>query len=352
MDFESAAWHRARRALERHAIWAETGNGVAQVGNGLGTSYDGYHYYGTTPYMGTLWLAALKVCRVWATGRHETELITRIDNYIEAALKRMDEDLWTGHYYRAYGAPEGPNNDNCHAGMLAGEVFSRMLAGCDVLPTDRLASCRQTLLSLNLSDRFVIPPDEVHPKGERTVEYGWLPYVESFGLASLAAGGETGFMGCWERIIRAMDGAGKHPCDTRLMYQPDSGLPSWGAYYMTAPASWLVYDSLLDFFYAPGSKTLRLCPNIDGTFALIHPCFWGLGKTEKSGEGERISLNVRRTFGDGPLQVTRLEVPKGSGDILLGKDTYKRAAHTECYDLVEINPIEIKRGASINWCLT
>ena len=128
---------------------------MAQVGDGLGTSYDGYHYVGTTPYMGTLWLAALKVCRRWAQIRGDEALLPRLDAW--TARRRRSAhgaDLWNGRYYQSYNSPKGPKNPNCHAGMLAGEYFSRLLCGEDVLPEARLKSCVDALSELNFSDAF------------------------------------------------------------------------------------------------------------------------------------------------------------------------------------------------------
>jgi hypothetical protein len=346
-EFEAAAWDRAKRALERHALWAEMGSGVAQIGHGLGTSYDGYHYEGTTPYVATLWIAALQVSRRWAAKSAENGLIDRIDGMIDAARARMEADLWNGRYYRAFASAGGPVNDNCHAGMMAGEAYARLLAGLDVLAPERLEACCRALVDLNLSSRFKLPPDETTPEGDCAVEYGWLPYVECFGLAALAVQGETRFLEAWERILRAMDGDGSHPCETRLMYQPLTGLPSWGAYYMTAPASWIVYDAMLDFFYAPAEGRLRLEPKWVGRFAVVHPLFWAIGsRDEKEG---RVRLEVRRVFADWPLTVRTLELAAGTGSVEVQGRQYSRESATDVYDSVAIPEIELEPGTTLVW---
>lgn len=344
-DFEAQMWPRARRALLRHREWAEEGDGVAQVGEGLGTSYDGYHYHGTTPYMGTLWIAALQVCRKWARQHGDSELQEIIPGLIEAARRRMEEDLWNGRYYRAFGSPDGPQNDNSHAGMPAGEVFARMLAGGDVLPQETLDSCLEAWLDLNGSDRFAVPPDEVSPAGEQMVEYGWLPYVEAFGLSALAVTGRD-FMPVWRRIIEAMDADGRRPCDTRLMYRPANGEPSWGSYYMTAPASWLVYDAWLDFCYAPQDGTLRLLPGSDGRYAVVHPLFWGIA--ERS--GDRMTLDVRKVFAGTPLEVNVLEVARDRA-VLVGDqgEEPQRQEVEHCYRRCVISSRQLIPGERLAW---
>jgi uncharacterized protein (DUF608 family) len=349
-DFEATAWSRARKALQRHAEWAEAGSGVAQVGSGLGTSYDGYHYFGTTPYMATLWLATLAVMRRWARRRGEEGLLPDLERWEAAARDRLDADLWTGSYYRAYGSPEGERNENCHAGMLAGEPYARLLAGVDVLPEERLAPCCTALATLVGSEDFAVPPDEVTPDGECAVEYGWLPYVESFGLAALAAAGDERFWPVWERVVGAMDGGGAHPCDTRLMYQPSNGAPSWGAYYMTAPASWLVYDAWLGFWYEPQAGLLRLAPPRSGRYPVVHPLFWGMAAHDAA-SGET-SLEIRRVWAPEAPAVQRLQVPCGRGAVSVAGAARERAPGTDRYDLVELDPMTLAEGTTLAWTVS
>lgn len=301
--FEATNWPKARKALLRHKLWADAGGGVAQVGKELGTSYDGYHYFGTTPYVGTLWLATLAVARRWAERMADAELVPMIDELARQATAKMDTDLWNGSYYRAYEQVGGPRNDNCHAGMLAGETYSRLLTGTDVLPEGRLRQCAKAWLQLNGNAKFAVPPDEVSADLREWAEFGWLPYVECFGVAPLVYLGESGALTVWRRMVAAMDGNGAHPCDTRLMYQPVNGLPSWGAYYMTGPASWLVYDATTQFWYEPETGLLRLWPIRNGKFAIVHPLFWGVAERQ----GRQLCLTVTHVWTPKRLELREWE---------------------------------------------
>ena len=334
--FEDAMWPKVKKALLRHAEWAQEGNGVAQVGLGLGTSYDGYHYEGTTPYLGTLWLATLAVFEEWAQRRSDTELLPRIQEWRAAAIERMDADLWNGRFYCTCGQPDGPRRETSHAGQLAGQFFARMLAGCDVLPPERLLPCVEALMSLNGSDCFAVPPDEVTPEGESAVMFGWLPYVEAFCLPAAASVGDERTMAVWERMIESIDQNGERPCDTRLMYQPSTGEPSWGSYYMTAPASWLVYDALLDFAYWPEEGVLRLNPRIDGTLPVIHPLWWGLAEVGS----DKVTLRIERVFASEQLRIACIEHETPSPDPSCTA-RYQRAPLPE--------PVAIQPGAELTW---
>lgn len=345
--FETESWPLVRRAIERHAQWAEEGRGVPQLGRGtgLGTSYDSYHYEGTTAYIGTLWIAALQVAGKWAESAGDHEFPPRAARWISAARQRLDEDLWNGTFYRAYAGAGVASNENCHAGMLAGEYYARLLAGTDVLPPERLASCADALLALQGSARFAVPPDEVSPDGGAGSLYGWLPYIESFCLAPLAVLGRPGVLAIWERTVRAMSGGNRQPCDTRLMYRPLTGGPSWGAFYMTAPASWLVYDALLDFSYAPRAEVLRLIPRFEGRFVVVHPLFWALGWRE----GARVSLQVRQVFAPASPAVGWLETAPGARALRVNGLPADPAGTGGLYARFRMPQWVLNPGAEINW---
>jgi hypothetical protein len=334
--FEEQMWPRARKALLRHSEWAEQGGGVAQVGFGLGTSYDGYHYEGTTAYVGTLWLAALAVVEQWARRHGETDLLPRIEKWRSAAVSRMDTDIWNGRFYVTCGQATGPKRETSHAGQLAGQFFSRMLAGRDVLPPERLLPCVEALMSLNGSDRFAVPPDEATPEGQAAVMFGWLPYVEAFGLSAAASVGHPRLTAVWQRIIESMDQNGQRPCDTRLMYRPSTGEPSWGAYYMTASASWLVYDALLDLAYWPEEAVLRLNPTLSGELPVVHPLWWGLARVAK----DEICLRFERVFTSRPLQIRQIEL-RNAGPEAPSLQRYRRV------DLPQ--PVSIRVGAEMEF---
>lgn len=347
----ATAWPNVRRALERHARWAEAGKGVAQLGHktGLGTSYDSYHYEGTTAYIGTLWIAALEIAKIWADKAGDPGFKAKAGAWIAAARARLEADLWNGRYYRAFAGEGVPTNENCHGGMLAGEYFCRFLAGRDVLPLDRLQSCEESLMTLNGSDLFAVPPDEVSADGTAGSLYGWLPYIESFCLAPAAVLGHAKVLPVWERMIRTMQGDDKHPCDTRLMYRPATGAQSWGAYYMTAPASWLVYDALLDFRYLPGDRTLRLIPRLDGRFAVLHPLFWAVGWRD----GRTVGLRIERCFAPEPPLVAVLETPAGTRSVRCGGQEYISLPPTggDAYGRCPIAPHPLAIGAELAWTL-
>jgi len=298
-DVEAKLWPKVRLVLERHGRWADEGGGVAQLGTatGLGTSYDCYHYEGTTGYMATLWIAALNVGIEWARRVGDTAFIGKAERWIAAAQERMEKDLWNGSFYRAFGGGASVN-ENCHAGMLAGQYYSWLLTGKDVLPRERLVACCEAMMKLQGSQRFAVPPDEVSPDGNAGSMYGWLPYIECFCITALILMRTPGVYSVWKRMADIMSDD-HHPCDTRLMYRPLTGELSWGAYYMTAPAIWLAYDALTGFRYDARTGEVHLDPKIEGKLAIIHPLFWGIVENRP---GIAPKLTVTHRFTDKPLK--------------------------------------------------
>ena len=347
--FAAEMWPRVRLAVLRHREWAAAGDGVAQVGNGVGTSYDGYHYHGTMAYVGTLWIAALDTARAWAAKIGDGEFIALTDGYADLARARMEADLWNGSYYRAYAEGE-LINDNVHAGTLSGEYYDRMLAGRDVLAKERLDACADAIVACNCSDDFAVPPDEVSADRKTYTEYGWLPYVECFCIAPLAVLGRKEAVEVWKRILRAMDDEGRRPCDTRLMYQPVSGKPSWGSFYMTAPASWLVYDAINDFSFRATDGALRFNPLADDPAALVHPLFWAKAKRN----GGDFEVEVVRAWADEGEAVARMiEVPASAKGVTFGGAPLAPVSREGAYALYALpSPVALVPGAKLRWTIS
>jgi hypothetical protein len=346
-ELEDSVWPRAKRAILRHSEWAEEGDGVAQVGTGLGTSYDGYHYVGTTGYMATLWIAALEVCEKWARRYGDDSLIPDIKAWKEAAVRRLDTDLWNGEHYIAYGNGNGLRRETCHAGQIAGQAFARLLCGRNVLDDSRLQKCIDSILTLNCSDRFAVPPDEAAPDGTAASSFSWLPYVEGFMLSAIASVGDQRMWPVWERMMKAVDQNGASPCDTRLMYRPESGEPSWGWCYMTAPASWLVYDSAIDFFFSADNGALRLRSTEPGRFPLVHPLFWATADISADGS---VKLTIKRVFADTPVLVRMLEIPASAGSVSVSGNAVQSLEGQGDYVYYPLpSAVALSEGATLEW---
>lgn len=302
--FDDAMYPRGLKALRRHAEWATAGRGVAQLGVDLGTSYDSYHYFATTGYMATLWIAALNVGEEWARRRGDDAILSQLAAWREAAVERLEADIWNGKYYDAYGNGAEISRKTCHAGQIAGQWFSQMLTGKDTLPAERLDQVVDSLIGLNGSDRYAVPPDEVAADGSVGSDFSWLPYIEGFMLTAIASRGDERLWPIWERMIKATYADGATPCDTRLMYIPETGAQTWGSYYMTAPASWLVYDAWLGFFYDAQTQLLRIRELTPGRYPIVAPLFWA---TLDVREDRTASLAVQRLFADSALPVANVE---------------------------------------------
>ena len=323
-DFSAKMYPHAKKALQRHGIWADEGHGVAQVGEGLGTSYDGYHYIGTTGYMATLWLAALKIMSVWSKKMGDSSLDADIERWTKLAKERLMADLWNGKHFISYAKDGGVRKESCHGGQMAGQYFAHLLTDENILDEKILNSTADSLLEYNCNDNFMVPPDEVDPETmEAAASFSWLPYIEAFMLTNLANLKRAEILPVWEKMMEVVDRDGVGSNDTRLMYRPHKGEPSWGATYMTSPASWLVYDSFLGFAYFKEAGELKLDPmnfiEGDNSYAIIHPLFWAIATKNDN----KLNIEVTKVFGN------NLTVNSVNGNLL-------------------VQPIELKENTSFD----
>lgn len=114
---------------------------------------------------------------------------------------------------------------------------------------------------------------------------------------------------------------------------------------MTAPASWLVYDALLDFWCEPRTGVLRLNPQFTGRFVVIHPLFWGIGQRN----GKCVSLVVQRVFGSPPPVVSRIEVEVGAETLRVNGVAAEPDGCAGAYVRFRIPAIVLLPGVEIVW---
>jgi len=114
---------------------------------------------------------------------------------------------------------------------------------------------------------------------------------------------------------------------------------------MTAPASWLVYDAMLDFVYLPEPGLLRLVPQFDGTFAVIHPLFWATGRRD----GDLLQLDIVRVFSDQALAVRELQTSAEATGIEIDGAACEVRNSGAAYRSFAIEPVPLAPGATLTW---
>jgi hypothetical protein len=116
---------------------------------------------------------------------------------------------------------------------------------------------------------------------------------------------------------------------------------------MTAPASWLVYEALLDFFYSPAEGVFRLGTAVPGRYPLVHPLFWGTAQVSADG---RVTLAVLRVFGGESLKVTMLELPSSTVSVEAQGRTVTAVEGQNRYNQYElVQPWLLEAGINLSW---
>ena len=77
-------------------------NGIPDVGAGHGTTYDTYHWYGTSAFVASLWVTELAVCRKLAESFKDRDFEQLCSAYQKQACESMEKELWTKKDYGDY----------------------------------------------------------------------------------------------------------------------------------------------------------------------------------------------------------------------------------------------------------
>ncbi len=325
---DEAFWEEMRpkvlKALRCLATtWDPEGLGVP----GRGSTFDDEDSYRIFSYTAGLWLCDLRLGMAIAKEMGDDALFADFRRRFDRAKALAMKELWTGTYFR-YGSsppPENKRTDASHFSQLAGEFWARIL-GFDGIFEERVRrTALENTLALHWNGNFKLPPKIVTPDGKlfpRDGEHRNAPV--SWPMHSRALMSGNAFLFGMERqgwdLLKAMRdnivaANGPDPWDQSLYYDPLTGRYDWGVFYMTAPASWLAYQALIDTHYDAVTQTLTLRPTAAGRlgierFPIVTPKFWAIG--EVSADGRPTGICVERVIA-GNVAVKAIRVTPGTG---------------------------------------
>ncbi|HPP30662.1 MAG TPA: hypothetical protein PLE69_07065, partial [bacterium] len=120
-----------------------------------------------------------------------------------------------------------------------------------------------------------------------------------------------------------------------LFYEPDTGRQHWGRFYMTAPATWYVYQALLGYRVDKPEGLFEIIPNLPEILLpfngpLFLPDIWMWLEVDK--EKRCIRMKRLKKFTD-KLIITRLHLPVWNGVLTVCTDgIYNEIEHIgTCY---------------------
>jgi uncharacterized protein (DUF608 family) len=274
----------------------QNGDGIGDLwGHGCCT-YDSRRYQlcGASPYVGSLYLAALRCLQKIAGLLGDDERIPvfqaafdKAQQTMESVLWNEDEgqyDKWVDPWHANWSDSHNPHGERSTARMtaqVAGAWFVPLLDLDPILDAERIERALDGLYTHNLEP---FPGCMCNETGndERANRQSWPYYAETFFAApSIFAGKTAKGMELERRFASTMEQAGRH-WDLPLMWQGEGmDQPGWGRWYMTTPASWFVLQAVAGVLYDALTHTLTVRPRPWAEIGdlkqvpIFHPLFWG-----------------------------------------------------------------------------
>ena len=254
-----AYYPKIKTALQFHSRLDIDGDGVADLWGVGSNTYDTelYPYYGASPYIATLYLAALKAAKKMAQARNDQAFIEWITAQSEHAKETLENELWneeTGYYYgwldRNHHAHDGLPTEHprlgthCHNSQLAGEFWANVLDLGSVVDEQRRSRTLQAIGSRNVDQVAGVPADEFRTDGSFSQSMSAFVLGYYGGLSTASGFPDLGWKAV-EKVYHVRYDLDGSPWDATLQWSgPGNTQAQWGRWYFSTPASWYYLWSL------------------------------------------------------------------------------------------------------------
>ncbi len=290
LDWLAAAWPRLERLLAHvRAGWDPGGTGVLR---GIQPSTHDIELRGVNPFIGGLWLAALRATEEMALLLGKGELASELHDLFERGSASYDEIMFTGEHFAQVLEPDEPRRWQWETGVLADQLFGQWWAHVldlgYVLPREHVRTALRTVVRANLRHGFrdfdhgfrvfadgddtgllmCTWPDGGRPEEPtRYCDEVWTGSEYQVAAHCFFEGlheeGAAVLEGLWGRY----DGTRRNPYDEI----------ECGDHYVRALAGWSVVDALSGAAWDAPSGTLTVRRLADGeSWPLLTPTGWGL----------------------------------------------------------------------------
>ena len=356
LEFLDFVYPKVKKALEYEARLDQDGDGIAEVYGPGSMTYDNrdYPFYGASPYVASLQLAALRAGAKMARFEGDEGFESWCGQQESIIRRSLEDKLWSeelGHFYMWYdemaenwrGSEREHDrfSDACFVSQLAGMWFADLLDLGYIVDEEKV---RRTLRSIALKNGSVggCPANIVERDGRMTSS--WPYYAEVYYAAQAIYEGEvdTG-LECLRKVYRAMHELDRSPWDAPLgwdyhlypgnlpedlpkgsplrrlldLKEGENRWATWGRWYMTNPASWFALPAIAGFSMDLLEGKLVMAPNLPSSMKkarslpIFMPGFWGRVSCEQE-EGLRVCLVITRFFRE-PLNFKKFvtKVPHG-----------------------------------------
>ncbi|KPL06458.1 hypothetical protein AMJ85_10475 [candidate division BRC1 bacterium SM23_51] len=215
--------------------------------------YDCWKFTGTSAYVGTIWLAALRAGEEFARMEGDAEFAAECRRWFEKARASLERDLWTGRYYRLYhDRRNGRKSDTSLGNQLVGQWYAYLCGLGEILPRDHiLAALRHVAEKNGTSSSFGLV-NGVTPDGRRdtTGTNGHSDSItigETYCYAATCIYAGIGDLGLpfARQLAENIALRQRSPWNTTWNMNPDTGEMAWGTEYYSDMCVWDLWGALL-----------------------------------------------------------------------------------------------------------
>jgi uncharacterized protein (DUF608 family) len=269
-DWLDRYWPNLVRLLDHvDRGWNVDGTGML---TGIQPSTHDIDLTGRNPFMGTLWLAALRAAEEMATVVGDGATRARCRATFERASTAYDEALFTGEYYRQVLEPGDRADfqwgDGCLADQLIGQWWAHQLDLGYLLPADHVRTALASVVRHNLRHGFrgFEHPYRVFADGDDsgllvcTWPHGGRPAVPTRYADEVWIG--TEYQVAAHCLWEGLDGAAQAILDGVLARHDGRRRSPYnkiecGDHYVRSLSGWTVLEALAGLRYDNGALTLR-----------------------------------------------------------------------------------------------
>ena len=240
----------ARRALEYAKGLDQDGDCLVDedpTPDNANQYYDNWPWYGTSAYVASTWLAALKAGEAMAVACGDGVFAGRCREWFSLGLAAFERKLWNGRYFDLYyDEATGSRSTTCLTNQLVGQWYAYML-GLDLeIAPGRIQSTIRSVERLNFAGSPWGPINGVRANGKpdvttlRARHSNGISPGEAFAFAAMAlyAGEvETG-LNTAKRMYDTIALNSRTPWNTRFNYDAETGREFWGDHYYSNMAAW------------------------------------------------------------------------------------------------------------------
>ncbi|NQU44929.1 hypothetical protein HQ520_16710 [bacterium] len=290
LEYGRRMWPTVEKSLEFFRTFDKDGDGLPN-NTGPDQTYDQFPLKGTSAFVGFLYAGALRAAADLAEILEKAEMAAALREQLKNALVKLDEQLWTGTYYRlCYDPIEKEANDGVMADQVNADWFLRQSAGEGLLPDRRIKSALGAILKHCSHPRGFLancawPSGGGVEIGRHTadqanwpwsgVEYSLAAHLAWMGMEKQAL---TVARNVWERYERAGLRFNHIEC---------------GGHYYRALSSWAIYLALTGFSCDALKKSVTFLVRPEPSrFVFATPSAWGTASTAPA--GALVDLTVQR----------------------------------------------------------